>query len=297
MRICRFDDNRIGVIDADTVCDVSAVKDMLPQLSWPFPCQDQFFANFEKIRPRMEALVTCGERRPLSSIRLLSPVANPGRIIGIGQSYMDHVAEARLDPILKQQVAERHDQIRMFIKSSAALVGPSEGVALRFLHERNDPELELAIVIGRRCEGVSPEEAPRHIAGYTMGLDMTLRGATPPSGRKSIDSYAVVGPWLVTADELPNANSLFMTLTVNGEIRQRANTKNLLFSLETIVAHASTFYTLNPGDVIMTGTPAGVAAIKPDDVIVAEIEGIGQMTVPIRAYRKRSVVLSAENGD
>jgi 2-keto-4-pentenoate hydratase/2-oxohepta-3-ene-1,7-dioic acid hydratase in catechol pathway len=119
------------------------------------------------------------------------------------------------------------------------------------------------------------------VAGYAIGLDMTIRGPEERSLRKSPDSYAVLGPWLVTADEVPDPGKLSLKLTVNGEVRQDAHTSDLILSVAQLIEWGSAFYTLHPGDVILTGTPQGVGAVRPGDVMVATIERIGSMRVQI----------------
>ena len=173
----------------------------------------------------------------------------------------------------------------MFIKATSALAGPSDGVALRFLDQRNDPEAELTIVIGKEGTDIPRETAFDHVCGYCIGLDMTVRGPESPSSRKSIDSYAVLGPWVVTRDELPDPDNVDNTLKVNGEVTHEANTRDFAFDVATVIAHASTFYTLFPGDVIMAGTPAISEPIHPGDTITADFEGIGEMTVAVRAHQ------------
>ena len=287
MRLCRFDDNRVGIVQGDAIADVSAIAERLPALRWPVPHGDLLISHLPELRPELESLAKRAPRLPLAGRRFLSPVANPAKIIGIGRAYKGHVEEAARDAGLHHgvKVATSPDTIRMFIKANTALVGPSEGVALRFLERRNDPELELAVVIGREASGVPRERALDIVAGYAIGFDMTLRGPEPPSSRKSIDSYGVLGPWLVTADEFGSPDDVEMTLKVNGEVRQRAATRDLLFPVAAMIENAAKFYTLYPGDIILTGTPEGVAPIQPGDVLTAEVSGIGAMTVAIRAHR------------
>src|SRR5262249_25443288 len=141
---------------------------------------------------------------------------------------------------------------------------------------------ELAVVIGKRANNVSRADALKYVAGYTIGLDLTIRGPEERSLRKSPDSYAVLGPWLVTADEIPNPGNLNLRISVNGEERQNSNTKYLILGVPELIEYASSFYTLNPGDVIITGTPEGVSPIQPGDVITACIEKIGTMEVKVR---------------
>lgn len=289
MRLCRYDENRIGVVDGDDIVDVSEIASDLPAQRWPLPLGDLLIEHLDRLRPAIERLARSGRRLPARGAKLLSPVANPGKIIGVGQSYMGHIEEAKKDTALNaggtRRIGMDTNSIRFLIKANSALVGPSQGVALRFLDQRNDPELEFAIVIGKRCTDVPIERALDVVAGYSMGFDMTLRGPEPPSGRKSIDSYAVLGPWLVTRDEIADPNSIAFSLAVNGEVRQRANTHDLIYTIEHIIWQAARRYTLYPGDIIMTGTPEGVAQVYPGDTMQAEAAGIGAMQVAIRAHQ------------
>jgi 2,4-didehydro-3-deoxy-L-rhamnonate hydrolase len=163
------------------------------------------------------------------------------------------------------------------------VVGPSEGIAVRHPDRRTDHEIELAVVIGTRADRVTKERALDHVAGYCIGFDITVRGPEERSLRKSIDGYTVLGPWLVTADEVPNPASLDLEFKVNGETRQRASTRDLIIPIPELIAFASSFYTLMPGDVLLTGTPEGVGPIEPGDVLDAAIAGIGRMQVRVRA--------------
>ena len=138
-------------------------------------------------------------------------------------------------------------------------------------------------MIGKRASRVARADALDYVAGYCIGLDITIRGPEERSLRKSVDSYSVLGPWLVTADEIPNPGALDLRLSVNGEIRQQSNTADLILGVPELVEYASSFYTLYPGDVIFTGTPEGVGPIQPGDTITACIERIGTMQVAVRA--------------
>jgi len=167
------------------------------------------------------------------------------------------------------------------LKSSTSIAGASSPIPILFPKRRTDHEIELVVVIGRGGRDISEADALGHIAGYTMGLDLTLRGPEDRSLRKSLDGFSVLGPWLVTADEITNPNDLKIMLTVNGEVRQRASTRDLVFSVERLISYASTFYTLCPGDVIYTGTPEGVGPIQPGDHLECSIDGIGVMQVEV----------------
>jgi 2,4-diketo-3-deoxy-L-fuconate hydrolase len=174
----------------------------------------------------------------------------------------------------------------MALKASSAIVGPAAGVQLRRpligMENRNDHEIELVAVIGRRGTNIKREDALKHVCGYCIGLDMTLRGPQFPGFRKSIDTYAVLGPWLVTADEFGSPAAIDLELSVNGERRQKSNTKYLIYDVARLIEYASAFYTLQPGDLFYTGTPGGVGPVKPGDRIVSQIQGIGTMVVDVR---------------
>lgn len=283
MRICRFDSNRLGLVDGDDVIDVSAALDGLETVRWPYPSGDALISNFESLRPLIEQSAVNGARIPLSQIELKSPVANPGKIIGIARNRRNLDKEST--PLGQgAQSRQDGDPVHMFIKANSALVGPADGVSLRFPDRRNDPEAELTLVIGKAGTDIPREAAMDHVFGYCIGLDMSLRGKESPSSRKSIDSYAVLGPWIVTRDELPDPDSVNNSLSINGQLIHEANTRDFAFDVATLIAHASTFFTLNPGDVVMAGTPAISEPVQAGDVIVASFEGIGEMTVPVRAH-------------
>jgi len=284
MRLCRFDDDRLGVVLGEEVRDVTPVIERLPARRWPFPKGDPLIAGLDELRPVIEAEAKRAPARPLAQVKLLSPVANPSKIVAAPVNYRRHLEEARADAQIHfQKQVEEIQKIGLFLKATSALVGPSEGVALRYLDRRNDHEVELALVIGKRADRVRAADWAQYVAGYAIGLDMTIRGPEERSLRKSVDSYCVVGPWLVTADEVADPTNLTLSLTVNGEPRQKANTRDLVLGLGTLVELASSFYTLLPGDIILTGTPEGVGPVRPGDVMDAAIDGIGAMRVEVRA--------------
>ena len=284
MKLCRFDDDRLGVVTGDEVRDVTAVIARLPSWHWPFPKGDPLIAALDELRPAIAEEAKRAPARPLAQVKLLSPVANPSKIVAAPVNYRRHLEEARADAAIHfQKQVEEIQKIGLFLKATSALAGPSEGVALRYLDRRNDHEVELALVIGKPADRVRAADWASYVAGYAIGLDMTIRGPEERSLRKSVDSYAVVGPWLVTADEIGDPTNLTLSLTVNGEARQKANTRDLVLGLGTLVELASSFYTLLPGDIILTGTPEGVGPVRPGDVMDAAIDGIGAMRVEVRA--------------
>jgi 2-keto-4-pentenoate hydratase/2-oxohepta-3-ene-1,7-dioic acid hydratase in catechol pathway len=285
MKLCRFDDNRIGLVRGSNLHDVSAVLGALPPLRYPAPFGDQLIAHLDGLRPQLERLADVAPPRPADGVRFLSPVANPSKIIGTPVNYRAHAEEAENDRQISIYLENRSHSIEeqgLFLKASSSLVGPSEGVAVRFPDRRTDHEAELGVVIGRKTGPIAEADALGVVAGYAIALDMVVRGKEDRSFRKSPDTYAVLGPWLVTADELGEPGALDFTLHVNGERRQAANTRDMIIGIARQIAWASSVYTLYPGDIIMTGTCQGVGPVKPGDVMTLAFERIGEMTVPVR---------------
>ena len=285
MKICRFDDDRIGLVQEDkSVLDVTGALNVLPLMKWPVPLGDAFILNLESITSEMQRLAPDAPSVSLSEITLKSPVANPSKIIGAPINYQKHIDESVTDDgIVSSRPISHISDWGMFLKANSALVGSGEGVALRFTEARNDHEMELAVVIGKTGTNISIENARSYIAGYSIGLDMTTRGKELQSFRKSADTYAVLGPWLVTADEIPDPNNLDLKISVNGEVRQNSNTQELVYNVEKLIEYTSERYTLYPGDIIMTGTPDGVGPVEPGDVMTCELEGVGIMDVNVQA--------------
>jgi len=284
MKLCRFDNDRLGIVEGDAVRDVTAALDILPRHAYPLPRHDPLVASLTALRLRIESLAANVPRRPLAGVKLLSPIANPGKILAAPVNYRKHLEEAREDPGIhhQKQVAEIQ-KIGLFLKATSSLVGPAEGIALRHLDRRNDHEIELAAVIGKPGRDIPRARAFEHIAGYCIGLDMTVRGPEERSLRKSVDSFTVLGPWFVTADAIGDPSALDLRLAVNGEVRQQANTRDLILGIAELIEFATSFYTVHPGDILLTGTPEGVGPVQPGDRLTAEIQGIGRMEIAVRA--------------
>ena len=284
MRLCRFNDDRLGLVKGDRVLDVTDALKALEAHRWPYPKGDALICALPAIRERIEILADLAVGFPLNEVSLKSPIANPTKVCAAPVNYRKHLEEAIEDPeTFSREHIRQIQETGLFLKAVSAIVGPSEGVKLRKVDRRNDHEIELVAVIGRKADRVSRENALDHVAGYMIGLDMTIRGPEERSLRKSIDSYCVLGPWMVTADEIPDPGKLSLELKVNGEVRQSANTKDLIIDVPGLIEFASSFYTLQPGDILMTGTPEGVGPVKPGDTITATIEKIGTMTVGVSA--------------
>jgi 2,4-diketo-3-deoxy-L-fuconate hydrolase len=224
------------------------------------------------------------------SARLGPPIARPNKIVCIGLNYLDHAAEAG---------AEAPREPVIFLKATTALAGPNDDVIIPKGASKLDWEVELAVVIGRTARYVPRERAMEHVAGYALHNDYSERSFQLERGGqwvkgKSADTFAPIGPYLATKDEVPEPHTLDMWLKVNGAFRQRSSTSNMIFGVDALVSYVSEFMTLLPGDVISTGTPAGVGlGIKPDplylqptDVVELGIEGLGESRQRVAAYRE-----------
>lgn len=290
MRICRFDDNRLGVVEGDKVADVTAATKVLPPLAWPVPHGDHLIRNWAAVSAEIKRILPEAKRVPLAGVKLLSPIANPSKVMAAPLNYVNHVLESAADAGIhhgahQTKFAEGETpvgKLGLFLKANSSVVGAGEGVQTIMHERRNDHEIELTVVIGKECRNVKEEDALSVLAGYCIGLDMTVRGPEERSLRKSPDGYTVLGPWMVTTDELADPESLDFQITVNGEVRQKTNTRELTVSMKRLIAIASSWYTLYPGDVLLSGTPDGVGPVKPGDVMVASFEKIGAMTVKVR---------------
>lgn len=282
MRICRFDENRLGVVADGLVHDVTSVIDDLPALRWPLPRGDHFFNNLDRLLPRMAAVARAVPGKPVSGVKLLSPVANPGKIVAAPVNYKLHLDESRADSQINFGTQVKTiDDYGVFLKATSSVIGAGDVVVADWPDRRIDHEIELAFVIGKQGFRIAEEDALSHVAGYMIGLDMTIRGTEDRSFRKSLDTFTVFGPHLVTADEIGDPGNLDFEIKVNGETRQKSNTSLLIWNVQKLIAYASKAYTLYPGDVFMTGTPEGVAPVVPGDRMHAWIDRIGEMTVAV----------------
>jgi 2,4-diketo-3-deoxy-L-fuconate hydrolase len=284
MRLCRFDAHRVGLVRGADVFDITDVAGHAIATLPRHTIGDPLIASLPALRDLLSAGFAASTPRPLAEVRLLSPVGSPGKLVGAPVNYKAHIAEMHASKVSPGHDIPDIDRAGLFLKATSSLVGPSEGVALRFPQRRTDYEVELVVVIGKTASDVPAERALSHVAGYCLGLDVTLRGAEDRSFRKSIDSYSVLGPWLTLASEIADPDRLQISLTQNGTPRQNANTSDLIFGVERLIEFASRFYTLHPGDVIYTGTPEGVGPIQAGDLLRAECPSLGAMSVMVRAH-------------
>lgn len=288
MKICRYDEDRLGVVRGDMVHDVSAVQDEIRAGARYDMRGDAVIAALPEWRDRLEAAAEKAPGRPMSEVTLLPPVARPSKVMAAPVNYQAHVAEMAAQPHVtgEDKGPSRPSGIQnqgIFLKANSAMVGPAEGVAIRFPDRRNDHEVEFVIIVGKQGSHIKRDDALDYIAGYTLGLDMTVRGIEDRSFRKSCDGYAPLGPCMVTADEIPDPNNVPFTVHLNGKLQQDAHTRDMIFDIQRLIEFASEFYTIYPGDVLFTGSPPGVSEVKPGDVMHCACDLIGEMTVTVRA--------------
>ena len=281
MRLVRYGKpgrEKPGLIDAhDTLRDLSAVvPDLGPQQLSP--------KGLARLARLNTARLPAVRGRP----RFGPPLTGSTKFVGIGLNYADHAAEAGA-PIPREPI--------VFHKTLSSIVGPDDDLMLPRGSTKTDWEVELGIVIGTRARHVAKKDALAHVAGYLLVDDVSEREYQLERNGlwdkgKGCDTFGSIGPWLLTADDLPDPQRLDMWLDVNGEKRQRGNTRTMIFDCATLVAYVSRFMTLNPGDLIATGTPPGVGMgmkppryLRPGDVVTAGIDGLGMQTRRVVRFR------------
>lgn len=267
----------IGAIVDETIVDADGHREIPGNMI-------DFLMAGETARTALRRLLESGRQRlPLTDVKLLAPVPRPGKFLGIGLNYADHIGETGL---------ERPDYPTFFTKQSTCVIGPGDAIYRPRVSEKVDYEGELALVIGKRCRHVPLVRAPDVIAGYTIVNDVSVRDWQIRSPTwmlgKSFDTHGPQGPWIVTADEIGDPHDLSLKTWVDNELRQNANTGQMLFNCYEMVAYLSQAMTLEPGDIIATGTPAGVGVkmkprgyLKPGQTVKIEIEKIGVLTNPV----------------
>ncbi len=270
MKLATYDDGglKIGIVAGDTVIDSGFAGTMIEAIE-----------RWDELRGAFEAKLAAGGGKPLAAVKLCAPVQRPGKIWAIGLNYADHIAESNMGTPERQV---------WFTKALTSINGPSDPILIARGTMTTDYEVELVAVIGKRAKQVSAAEAKEYVFGYCVGNDVTERmwqHASPQwSLGKSFDTHAPIGPWITTADELGDPHSLGVRCLVNGELRQNSNTANLVFDLWQQIEHLSVGMTLEPGDLIFTGTPGGVGAamdprqfLQAGDVVRCEIDQLGSI--------------------
>lgn len=276
MKLATYDDNglKIGIVIDETIIDTGFAGTMI-----------DLIAQWDDLRTGLEAKAVMGGGKPLASVKLEAPVQRPGKIWAIGLNYADHIAESNM--------ATPERQV-WFTKAITSINGPSDPILIAKDTVNTDYEVELVAIIGKRAKHVSAENAAEYIFGYCVGNDVTERmwqHAGPQwSLGKSFDTHAPIGPWITTADEVGDPHALDLTCSVNGELRQNSSTQNLVFNIWQQIEHLSAAMTLEPGDVIFTGTPGGIGAamdprqfLQAGDVVRCEIEKLGHIEATMAA--------------
>lgn len=251
---------------------------------------EEFFSSNGIEKLKQVAANVAGLPEVPASARWASPVARPSKIICIGLNYADHASESNMT-LPKEPV--------VFFKATSSLCGPNDDLVIPKNSEKTDWEVELAVVIGKKASYVDESKALDYIAGYCLHNDYSERAFQLERGGqwvkgKSCDTFAPLGPWISTTDEISNIDNLRLWLSVNGKMMQDGSTSNLVFKVPFLVSYLSQFMTLLPGDVISTGTPAGVGLgqkpepvyLKPGDVVELGIDGLGSSKQKARAYSK-----------
>ncbi|WP_406498589.1 fumarylacetoacetate hydrolase family protein [Streptomyces sp. NBC_00846] len=271
MRLTLFNQGRLGLVDGSDIIDVTE------QLagSGPYGPEGALHRHIERLADGHTGPLdlTGVPHTPLAGATLEAPLPRPGKIIGAPVNYLDHKAEMEYTT----SVAD----LGVFLKANSSVIGPGQDILLPYTDKRTDQEGELGVVIGRTASHVSRDDALDYVFGYTCVLDITVRSGEDRSTRKSFDTFTPIGPWIVTADEIPDPDTLDLRCDVAGTTRQRTNTADLIFGVRELIAYTSSVMTLHPGDVIATGTPAGVGPLSHGDRVVLEIERVGRLEVGV----------------
>lgn len=267
MRLGLFAGGRLGAVHEGNVYDVSSL------VGEPGPAGRLDAAvrrGLASIPAEMLAQAPVGAA---SEMKWEAPLPRPGKIIGAPANYFEHIDEMPDSATILDW--------GFFLKANTSVIGPGGSVELPYTDVPTHHEGELAVVIGKGGRHISLDDAWDHVFGYTCVLDITIRSTEDRSTRKSFDTFTPLGPIVVTADEIVDAADLDLRLTVNGTERQSSNTSKLIYGIPELIAYASSVTTLEPGDVIATGTPAGVGPIVHGDVITLTVEGVGELSVDV----------------
>ncbi|MFP9193925.1 fumarylacetoacetate hydrolase family protein [Natrialbaceae archaeon A-CW1-1] len=272
MRFVRFNSDRLGLLIDDDIVDVTdrlnlETSDPLKE----YARKGLDASEFENTDPDYDR----------EDVRIESPVRRPGKVIAAPLNYENHVEEAVADKDIVTDEWFTIEDKGYFLKAPSSIAGPEDGIELPFNDRRIDHEIELGFVMGEDVKDIEADDAWNAILGYTILLDISVRGDQDRSNRKSYDTFTIIGPCVATPDNVGDPHDLEMKLRVNGEIKQQENTGGMIYSCSDIVEYVSIGTTIEAGDVITTGTPEGVSAISDGDTIDAEIENVGSMTVEV----------------
>jgi len=288
VRLAILDGLRLGVVCETTVIDVTAAlpwphdPDPLTAGWWRRLCRD-----LDLVRPALAAAARdpAAPRVEVGAARLLAPAVNPSKIVAAASNYQEHVAEMHeVQGRTLGRVESWMMEFDVFLKAPSSIAGPRDGIVLP--PDQRDSEIhheaELVAIVGKGGKDIAPRDALSRIAGYTIGLDITVRSKADRSRRKSYDTFSPLGPWLVTGDEAGDPADMDIELERNGVLKQKVSTRDMLVPVQDIVAYASRVMTLLPGDVLFTGAPPGVGPIEPGDTLRVRISRLGEMGLTVR---------------
>jgi 2-keto-4-pentenoate hydratase/2-oxohepta-3-ene-1,7-dioic acid hydratase in catechol pathway len=281
MKLMYFDDFKLGVLKGDAVVDVSAVVQSIAHTG-PHDLISALIGRFDEHRPRLEEAAARGKGLPLAEVRICPPLPRPGNIDCMAVNYMEDGTRAEPAPI------------NAFHKSANAVIGPGDTMVLPDVPATIfEGEAEVALVIGKRAKNVKAADAMRHVFGYVNFIDGSARGLPPPGNvfyqMKSRDTFAPLGPYLVTADEIPDPHRLQVRLWVNGVLKQNFDTSDMAHKIPRCIEWVSSIHTLEPGDLLATGTNhRGLSAFQDRDVIELETDGLGRLRIQVRDELKRT---------
>lgn len=283
MRFVRFNGDQLGLLTADDTGIIDLTERLgLSSSSDPlfdYIRSDADASAYDDVEPDYDR----------DEVKLESPIDRPGKVIAAPLNYEDHVAE--MDDF-ELDIKEAG----YFLKAPSSVIGPEDTIELPFTDRRIDHEIELAFVLGEDVKDVDSDDVWDSVFGYTILLDVTVRGDQDRSNRKSYDTFTVIGPAVVTPDELDDPHDMEMVLQLNGETRQEQNTGNMIYNCGDVVQYASIGTTIEAGDVVTTGTPSGVSELSHGDRIDAAIEGIGSMTVDVDERDVRFADVDVQKG-
>ena len=270
MRLVTFNGNRLGLLAEGRLQDVTA---------WAFEhcprrTEDPLIAF---IHATKDGASPRGQTLPLADAQFGPPIRQPGKIIAAAANYLKHTQE--MNPGVANPGGIREKGV--FLKAPSSIIGPGEAIRLPFADRRTDYEAELAVIIGRTGKDIPESAALDYVFGYTCLLDISVRGKEDRGMRKSFDTFTPLGPWIGTKDEIPDPNALEILCKINGEVRQNDSTRSMIMGVPALIAWISSVMTLHPGDVIATGTPAGVGPLQPGDRVEVTIERLGTLAVRV----------------
>ena len=281
MKIAFFDSHRLGIIVGDAVVDVSDVVKEIPHAN-PHALMTGLIERFAEFRDRLESAAKSGPKLPLSGVKLRAPLPRPANIACMAVNYMEDGTLPAAPPI------------NAFLKTVGCIIGPDEEVVLPDVPATVfEGEAEMALVIGKRAQSVSAAKAMDHVFGYVNFIDVSARGLAPERNTfyqmKSRDTFGPVGPYIVTADEVADPQALQIKLWVNGVLKQDFNTSDMAHKIPRCIEFLSHVQTLEPGDLVPTGTNhRGLNAFQDGDTVVLETEGLGRLSVRVRDDLKRT---------